>query len=121
MIHFVKNTALTFLFAPLYIEYVMTLFSSYSCIFWNQEKLKDKDAQLEEMKKLLSEKEEKISQLERDLSNCKVELTDREKRIKDSLQAEVYYCPFNLKSEIFAIDVFDSFYVQIMFILYRLI
>lgn len=54
-----------------------------------QEKLKEKDSQLEENKRLLSEKQGTASQLEQDLSNSRLELIEREKRINDSLQAEV--------------------------------
>lgn len=73
-------------------------FSSYThvrnnCVLFNffffQEKLKEKDSQLEENTRLLSEKQGTVSQLEQDLSNCRLELTEREKRISDSLQAEV--------------------------------
>ncbi|PON79571.1 Nucleoprotein TPR/MLP [Trema orientale] len=53
-----------------------------------QEQLKEKNSQLEENKRLLSEKQGTVSQLEQDLSNCRLELTEREKRINDSLQAE---------------------------------
>lgn len=73
-------------------------FSSYTHVrnnyvlfnfFFFQEKLKEKDSQLEENTRLLSEKQGTVSQLEQDLSNCRLELTEREKRINDSLQAEV--------------------------------
>ncbi|XP_062093054.1 nuclear-pore anchor [Humulus lupulus] len=60
-----------------------------------QEKLKEKDSQLEENKRLLSEKQGTVSLLEQDLSNCRLELSEREKRINDSLQAEA-----SLKSEV---------------------
>ncbi|KAF4389040.1 hypothetical protein F8388_026769 [Cannabis sativa] len=60
-----------------------------------QEKLKEKDSQLEENKRLLSEKQGAVSLLEQDLCNCRSELSEREKRINDSLQAEA-----SLKSEV---------------------
>ncbi|XP_056846253.1 nuclear-pore anchor-like isoform X2 [Raphanus sativus] len=44
-----------------------------------EEKLKGKDAHIEEIKKLVLEKESKISLLEKDLTNCKNELREREK------------------------------------------
>ncbi|WZZ67059.1 hypothetical protein YC2023_078429 [Brassica napus] len=44
-----------------------------------EEKLKGKDAHIEEIKKLVLEKENKISLLEKDLTNCKNELREREK------------------------------------------
>ncbi|KAF8103110.1 hypothetical protein N665_0188s0065 [Sinapis alba] len=44
-----------------------------------EEKLKAKDANMEEYKKLVLEKESKISLLEKDLTNCKNELREREK------------------------------------------
>lgn len=50
--------------------------------------LKEKDSHIEEIKKLLSEKLEIVSSLEQDLSNCRLELTGRDKRINDILQAE---------------------------------
>ncbi|XP_024018829.1 nuclear-pore anchor isoform X2 [Morus notabilis] len=60
-----------------------------------QENLKAKDSQIEENKRLLSERQETISLLEQDLSNCRLELTEREKRLNESLQAEA-----SLKSEV---------------------
>ncbi|KAJ1400489.1 Nucleoprotein TPR/MLP1 [Sesbania bispinosa] len=59
-----------------------------------QEKLRDRDAQIEETGKMLSEKQNSVSHLEQDLSNCRLELTEREKRINDILQNEA-----NLKLE----------------------
>ncbi|KAF3448815.1 hypothetical protein FNV43_RR09528 [Rhamnella rubrinervis] len=53
-----------------------------------QENLKEMDAQIEEIKKLLSEKQEVVLTLELDLCNCRVELTEREKRINEILQVE---------------------------------
>ncbi|KAK9937314.1 hypothetical protein M0R45_014113 [Rubus argutus] len=50
--------------------------------------LKEKDSHIEEIKKLLSEKLEIVTSLEQDLSNCRLELTGRDKRINDFLQAE---------------------------------
>ncbi|XP_009104537.1 nuclear-pore anchor [Brassica rapa] len=44
-----------------------------------EDKLKGKDAHIEEIKKLVLEKENKISLLEKDLTNCKNELREREK------------------------------------------
>ncbi|XP_048326058.2 nuclear-pore anchor isoform X2 [Ziziphus jujuba] len=60
-----------------------------------QEKVKEKDAQIEEIKRLLSEKQEMVSKLEQDLSNCRIELTERERRINESLQVEA-----SLKSDV---------------------
>ncbi|XP_059455352.1 nuclear-pore anchor isoform X2 [Corylus avellana] len=53
-----------------------------------QEKLKEKDAQIDELRKLLSERQDTISKLEKDLSKCKLELNEKEKRINDILQVE---------------------------------
>ncbi|KAG6675327.1 hypothetical protein I3842_15G095500 [Carya illinoinensis] len=53
-----------------------------------QEKLKDKDAQIEEMRNILREREETISKLEKDLSKCKLELSEREKKINAIMQVE---------------------------------
>lgn len=53
-----------------------------------REKLKDKDVHIDEIRKLLSERQEMISKLEQDLSKCKLELNEREKRINDILQVE---------------------------------
>lgn len=64
-----------------------------SLFIFQQEILKEKDSQIEENKRLLSERQETISQLEQTLSNSRLELTEGEKRINDSLQLEVYYRP----------------------------
>ncbi|XP_028799696.1 nuclear-pore anchor isoform X2 [Neltuma alba] len=53
-----------------------------------RDKLKEKDAQADEMGKSLSEKQDLLSHLEQDLSKCKLELEEREKRINDVLQTE---------------------------------
>ena len=44
---------------------------------------------MEEIGKVFSEMQDSISHLEQDLSNCRLELTEREKKINDHLQAEV--------------------------------
>ncbi|KAK2974228.1 hypothetical protein RJ640_016714 [Escallonia rubra] len=49
---------------------------------------RERDAQLDELKKLVSEKEDVISQLEQDLARCRVELKERETRINSLLQVE---------------------------------
>ncbi|KAK3004311.1 hypothetical protein RJ639_019727, partial [Escallonia herrerae] len=56
---------------------------------------RETDAQLDELKKLVSEKEDVISQLEQDLARCRVELKERETRINSLLQVEA-----SLKSDI---------------------
>ncbi|KAK9278500.1 hypothetical protein L1049_028066 [Liquidambar formosana] len=53
-----------------------------------QVNLREKDAQLEETKKLVSDKENIISKLEQDLANSRLELNKRENRINDILQVE---------------------------------
>ncbi|CAH8258672.1 unnamed protein product [Arabidopsis lyrata] len=53
-----------------------------------EEKLKAKDAHVEDFKKLLSEKQNKISLLEKELTNCKKDLSEREKRLDDAQQAQ---------------------------------
>jgi DNA-binding transcriptional MerR regulator len=60
-------------------------------LLFHQEKLKDKDVHIDEIRKLLSERQEMISKLEQDLSKCKLELNEREKRINDILQVEVHF------------------------------
>ncbi|KAB2636957.1 nuclear-pore anchor [Pyrus ussuriensis x Pyrus communis] len=60
-----------------------------------QKKLEEKDSEILEVKKLLSEKMETVSCLERDIANCRLELTEMEKRMSDALQSEA-----SLKSEI---------------------
>ncbi|KAL8470223.1 hypothetical protein ACS0TY_032908 [Phlomoides rotata] len=60
-----------------------------------QMKLREKDAEFEEIKKLLSEKQDTISLLERDLTRSKAELLERETRINEIMQAEA-----SLKSEV---------------------
>ncbi|KAK8526986.1 hypothetical protein V6N13_084854 [Hibiscus sabdariffa] len=59
-----------------------------------EEKLKEKDAQIEEMTNLLAQKQDIISKLEQDLANSKSELNEKEKKLNDSLQLEA-----NLKSD----------------------
>ncbi|KAL7103174.1 hypothetical protein ACP275_08G163600 [Erythranthe tilingii] len=49
---------------------------------------REKDAQLEEFKKLLSEKQDTIVQLERDLMRIRAELNERDTRINELSQAE---------------------------------
>ncbi|KAK7334880.1 hypothetical protein VNO80_26646 [Phaseolus coccineus] len=53
-----------------------------------QDKLRDRDARIEEMSKSLSEKQDSVSRLEKDLANCRLELVEREKRINDILHNE---------------------------------
>ncbi|KAJ7949034.1 nuclear-pore anchor [Quillaja saponaria] len=57
--------------------------------------LKEKEAQVEEISKVLSQKQDTISHLEQDLANCRLELTERERRINDVLQHEA-----NLKVDV---------------------
>ncbi|CAL0335128.1 unnamed protein product [Lupinus luteus] len=59
-----------------------------------QDKLRDRDTQIEEVGKIASEKQDSVSRLEQDLSNCRLELTERDKRIDDIVQVEA-----NLKLE----------------------
>ncbi|KAL0310827.1 UNVERIFIED_CONTAM: Nuclear-pore anchor [Sesamum angustifolium] len=59
-----------------------------------QGNLRERDSQLEETKKLLSEKQDAISLLERDFARSRTELNERETRINEILQAEA-----SLKSE----------------------
>ncbi|MED6204378.1 hypothetical protein PIB30_008504 [Stylosanthes scabra] len=54
-----------------------------------QERLKEKDSKIDEMEKTLSVKQDSVASLEQDLSNCRVELEEREKRINDILQSKV--------------------------------
>ncbi|QCD96134.1 nucleoprotein TPR [Vigna unguiculata] len=53
-----------------------------------QDKLRDRDAQIEEMSRSLSEKQDSVSRLEKDLANCRLQLVEREKRINDVLHNE---------------------------------
>ncbi|KAL5175940.1 Nuclear-pore anchor [Glycine soja] len=53
-----------------------------------QDKLRERDARIEELGKSLSEKQDSVSCLEKDLSNCRLELAEREKRINDILHNE---------------------------------
>ncbi|KAF8412623.1 hypothetical protein HHK36_000592 [Tetracentron sinense] len=55
---------------------------------WMQVKLKEKEAEVEEIKKLVSDKQDIISLLEKDLANIQLELTEREKSLNDSLQVQ---------------------------------
>ncbi|CAJ2659083.1 unnamed protein product [Trifolium pratense] len=48
-----------------------------------QDKLRDRDAQIEDTGKILSKKHESMSRLEQNLSNCKLELLEKEKRINE--------------------------------------
>jgi hypothetical protein len=58
--------------------------------FPRQDKLRDRDAQIEETGKTLSEKQESFSRLEQNLSNCKLELLEKEKRINEFPKIEVF-------------------------------
>ncbi|XVF77755.1 hypothetical protein PTKIN_Ptkin14bG0072200 [Pterospermum kingtungense] len=58
------------------------------------EKLKEKDAQIEEITNLLSKKQDTILKLEQDLANCKLELNEKDKKLNDILQLEA-----NVKSD----------------------
>ncbi|KAL5100700.1 hypothetical protein RYX36_005027 [Vicia faba] len=60
-----------------------------------QDKLKDRDAQIEETGKIISEKQESLSRLEQDLSNCKLELVEKETRVNEILKIEA-----NLKQDV---------------------
>ncbi|CAI9773199.1 unnamed protein product [Fraxinus pennsylvanica] len=60
-----------------------------------QVNMREKDAQLEEIKKLVSEKQDATSHLEQDLTRSKTELNERESRINEILQAEA-----SLRSEV---------------------
>ncbi|XP_047158317.1 nuclear-pore anchor [Vigna umbellata] len=53
-----------------------------------QDKLRDRDAQIEEMSRSLSEKQDSVSRLEKDLASCRLQLAEREKRIHDILHNE---------------------------------
>ncbi|KFK42334.1 hypothetical protein AALP_AA2G243000 [Arabis alpina] len=53
-----------------------------------EEKLKVKDAHVEEFKKLLLEKQNKISLSEKELTNCKKELSEKEKKLEEAQQAQ---------------------------------
>ena len=52
--------------------------------------LNEKDAEIAKVKMLISERQESISQLEQDLSNCRSEVKEREKRLNDIQQMEVH-------------------------------
>lgn len=74
-----------------HLTYLFTFLSNLFFLFcFCQVTLKEKDSHIEEIKKLLSEKLEIVTSLEQDLSNCRLELTGRDKRINDFLQAEVH-------------------------------
>ncbi|XP_058184188.1 nuclear-pore anchor isoform X3 [Rhododendron vialii] len=60
-----------------------------------QTKILEKDAQLEELNKLLSDRQLVISELERDLVKSKMELNEKEGRVNESFQVEV-----SLKSDV---------------------
>ncbi|KAE9584981.1 putative nucleoprotein TPR/MLP1 [Lupinus albus] len=53
-----------------------------------QDKLRDKDVKIEEFAKIVSEKQVYVSRLEQDLSNCRLEFTEKEKRVNDILHVE---------------------------------
>lgn len=60
------------------------------CFFFSHKiNLREKDAQIEEMKRHVSEKQDRISKLEQDIANSRLELSERENKINDILQAEV--------------------------------
>lgn len=80
----------------------------YFLILSHQDKLRDRDAQIEETAKVLSEKQDSVSRLEQDLSNCRSELMEREKRINDILHTEVPSISLYLKKEF--CEIFSSLY-----------
>jgi nucleoprotein TPR len=51
--------------------------------------LREKDTEMEGIKNLVSEQQEKILKLEQDLAKSESELNQRERRISDILQTEV--------------------------------
>lgn len=67
--------------------------SILSFCYFHQEKLKDKNDQMDESRKLLAERQDTISKLEEDLSKCKLDLNEKEKRINDLVQVEVLSQP----------------------------
>jgi len=77
------------LLLDLYVVFSILREISLSFILSHQDKLRDRDARIEEMSKSLSEKQDSISRLEKDLANCRLELVEREKRINDILHNEV--------------------------------
>lgn len=52
--------------------------------------LNEKDAEIAKVKMLISERQESISQLEQELSNCRFELKEREKKLNDIQHMEVH-------------------------------
>ncbi|XP_030471618.2 nuclear-pore anchor isoform X1 [Syzygium oleosum] len=53
-----------------------------------QEKLKERDTQIEEISMLMSQKQDRVSQLEQDLEHSRLQLNEKEKRVHDILQTE---------------------------------
>ncbi|KAI3414928.1 TPR_MLP1_2 domain-containing protein [Psidium guajava] len=53
-----------------------------------QEKLKEKDTQIEEISMLLSQKQDRVAQLQQDLEHSRLQLNEKEKRVHDILQTE---------------------------------
>lgn len=53
-----------------------------------QGKLKERDTQIEEISRLLSQKQDRVSQLEQDLEHSRLQLNEKEKRVHDILQTE---------------------------------
>lgn len=60
-----------------------------SLISFYQLNLKEKDSQLQEIKRSMSDKEERISQLEQELERSRAELDERERRVAELLKVEV--------------------------------
>lgn len=52
--------------------------------------LNEKDAEIAKVKMLITERQESISQLEQDLSSCRFELKEREKKLNDIQHIEVH-------------------------------
>lgn len=61
----------------------------YLSVLPGQEKLKERDAQIEEISMLMSQKQDRVSQLEQDLEHSRLQLNEKEKRMHDILQTEV--------------------------------
>lgn len=74
----------------------------------DQVKLREKEAEVEEIKRLVSEKQDTISHLEHDLANSRSELFEKERRTNDSLQTEVLATYSDQQLHVVQLYVHDS-------------
>lgn len=74
-----------------------------------QTKILEKDAQLEELNKLLANKQLVISQLEQDIMKSRKELNEKEGRVNECLQVEVLLPNHFCSRQFIAVSTFNNY------------